>query len=64
MRVLAYLGKSSELPVAATARLSEVESALRPVMEAFRGGVELAGPRAGYQDVGDYDPVLHSHCRL
>ena len=34
---------------------------------AFREGVRMAGRiigEEGYQDVGDYDPVLRSHCRL
>ena len=64
MSVLAYLGKSPELPVAVKASPSEVEIALRPVVEAFRGRVEAAGPGTSYKTVGDYDPVLSAHCRL
>jgi hypothetical protein len=41
-----------------------VEIAVRPVVEALRGRVEVAGPRQAYQDVRDYDPVLAAHCRL
>jgi hypothetical protein len=63
MSVLAFLGKSSELPVVVKAPPSEVEIALRPVVEAFRGRVEVAG-RAPYKNVGDYDPVLDWHCGL
>jgi hypothetical protein len=64
MSVLAFLGKSSELPVMVKASPSEVEIALRPVVEAFRGRIEVAGPGASYPNVGDYDPVLGWHCRL
>jgi hypothetical protein len=36
--------------------------AARALREIGQGGI--AGPEGRYEDVGDYDPVLRSHCRL
>jgi hypothetical protein len=61
--VLGYLGKSAPEAIVREPQ-TQVEIAVRPVVEALRGRVEVAGPRQAYQDVRDYDPVLAAHCRL